>query len=350
MHRSSTMGGNVVTNPKRDNLSNERLKDLADLAVRHYELNQSIDDLAADLGVDQSTISRRLIRAKKEGLVHTLVVPPLGYEHLTELAQDTRYEFELEDVVLVRGRADFLDMKTEDNPAKETLVLSIAQAAARYLEQHLTNQDTLLVPWGRMSYYISRQLRPPRHLPGLTVVPMIGLFGLEDHPFESNILASHIATLFGGHSILLPGPAVVDKKSSKVIQALPLVRRVKELYQRATVAIVPLAQPDPQDSTLVRMGLLSADDVKDSISRGAVGEVISWWFDHNGMLVEDQVNDAIGLGLDGLRNMVKNRAKVVAVVGASRERIHPLQVAISHGIVNTLITDHITAKELLRPS
>ena len=342
-------GVRMAIEKKPARMSSERLNHLADLAIRHYELNQSVDDLAADIGVDQSTITRRLSRARKEGLVHTLVVPPLDYEHLTNLEQDVRYQFDLEDVVLVRGRADLLDTE-EESAAREALVLSIAQAAARYLERFLTSRDTLLVPWGRMVHYIARQLRPPGHLPDLTVIPMVGLFGLEDHPFESNVLASHIASLFGGRSILLAAPAVVEKGSSRMIESLPLVQRVKALYEQATVAIVPLASPDPEDSTVVRMGLLEGDAVRDLISRGAVGEVASWWFDRNGSLVEDRANHVIGLGLDGLSRMVSNRARVIAVVGANRDRIPPLKVALTHGLVNTLITDHITAKELLRES
>ena len=336
------------TKRSQSGMSNDRLNHLADLAIRHYELNQSVDELAADLGVDQSTITRRLSRARKEGLVRTLVVPPVDYEQLTKLEQDVRYEFELEDAVLVRGRADLLEIKTgEENAAKEALVLSIAQAAARYLERYLTNRDILLVPWGRMAYYIARQLRPPRHLPGLTVIPMVGLFGLEEHPFESNILASHIASLFGGGSVLLPAPAIVEKESSKVVETLPLVQRVKELYEKATVAIVPITPPDPENSSVVRMGLLTGNAVRDLTARGAVGEVASWWFDNNGKLVEDSANRAIGLGLDGLSRMVARRARVIAVVGASRERIRPLKVTLSQGLANILITDHITAKELL---
>ena len=339
----------MTSGKRQGRVSADRLNHLTDLAIRHYEFNQSVDDLAADFGVDQSTITRRLSRARSEGIIQTLVVPPLEYEHLTNLEQDVRYRFGLEDVVLVRGRADLLE-RGDESAAREALVLSIAQAAARYLEQTLTNRDTLLVPWGRMVHYIGSQLRPPGHLSDLTVVPMVGLFGLEDHPFESNVLASHIASLFGGRSILLPAPAVVAKDVSEIIESLPLVQRVKALYERATVAVFPLAAPDPENSTVVRMGLLSSGAVRDLISRGAVGEVASWWFDHNGRLVEDRANHAIGLGLDGLSRMVTDRAKVIAVVGASRERILPLKVALTHGLVNTLITDHITARELLHES
>ena len=269
---------------------------------------------------------------------------------LTGLEQDVRYKFELEDVVLVPGRDDILAMK-EDAPQKEVLVLSIAQAAARYLEEHLTNRDTLLVPWGRMANYISRQLRPPRPLPGLTIVPMVGVLALEHNPFDANILAAYIATQFGGRSFLLPAPAVVERGIGKIIEALPLVQRVKALYEEATVALVPLAPRDTEHSTVVRMGLLSGDTVRNLLARGAVGEIAShWWFDGKGQIVQEEGEHTIGLGLDGLSRMVMRRAKVMAVVGASRERIPPLKVALNHGLVNILVTDHVTARDLLRES
>jgi len=331
----------MVSDRSRRRISN------VELAVRHFELGQSVDELAAAMNVDQSTIRRRLSQAKKDGLVRTLVVPPLDYAELTKLEQDVRYRFDLESVVLTAGREDIMDMPDE-TAAKEALVLSIAQAAARHLEEHLTNRDTLVVPWGRMANYIARQLRPPQSLPGVTVVPMVGVLALEHNPFDANLLASAFASKFGGRSFLLPAPALVERALGEVIEAIPLVRRVKELYEEATVAIVPLAAPDPERSTVVRMDLVSSDTVRNLVGRGAVGEIAShWWFDREGRTVEEPARHAIGLGLDGLSRMVKRRAKVIAVVGASRERIAPLRVALDHQLVNTLITDDVTAKLLL---
>ena len=321
--------------------------DLVDVAIRHYELGEPIDALAADRGVDQSTIRRWLSRAKKEGLIRTLVVPPLSDEENTRLRQDVRYAFELEDVVTVPGRDDVLDVGDE-SAQKEALVFSIAQAAAIYLEDHLTNKDILLVPWGRMANYIARQIKAPRPLPGLTVVPMEGVMGVDDDPFEANILASSIASKFGGHSLLLPAPAVVDSKLGQIIEALPLVTRVMELYREATAAIVPLAAPNLERSTVVRTGLLSVERLKDLIARGAVGEIAShWWFDSQGKIVGEGQIHPIGLGLDGLSEMVSRRAKVIAVVGGSRERVPSLKVALRHGLANVLITDHVSAQLLL---
>ena len=322
-------------------------EELIDLAIRHYELGEPVDSLAADRGLDQSTIRRWLARAKREGLVKTLVVPPLSDEGTSRLSQEVRYAFELEDVVTVPGREDVLEAADDTGP-KEAVVFSVAQAAARYLEEHLTNRDILLVPWGRMTNYIARQIRPPRPLPGLTVVPIEGVLGVAQDPFEANILASAIASKFGGHSLLLPAPAVVDGDVGQTIESLPLVKRVTDLYARATAAIISLAPPDPERSTVVTMGLLSAEQVKEMMNQGAVGEIAThWWFDGRGRPVNQERIHTIGLGLAGLSAMVRRRAKVVAVVGASRERVPPLKVALRHGLANVLITDHVSARLLV---
>lgn len=329
------------------NRNQRSASDLVDVAVRHYELGEPIDSLAADRGVDQSTIRRWLSRARSEGIIRTLVVPPLTEDDRTSLRHEVRYQFELEDVVIVPGREDVLNV-AEGAATKEALVLAIAQAAARYLEDHLTNRDTLLMPWGRMANYITRQIKAPHPLPGLTVAPMEGVMGVEHDPFEANILASSLASKFDGRSLLMPAPAVVDSRMSETIERQPLVERVTEEYQRATMAIVPLASPDPENSTVVRTGLMSVDAVKDLVARGAVGEIAShWWFDRLGGVVERPEVHAIGLGLSGLYQMVRRRAKAIAVVGASRERVRPLRVALTNGLVNVLVTDHVTAELLL---
>ena len=59
------------------NRNQRSISDLVDVSVRHYELGEPIEELAADRGVDQSTIRRWLSRARSEGIIRTLVVPPL---------------------------------------------------------------------------------------------------------------------------------------------------------------------------------------------------------------------------------------------------------------------------------
>ncbi|MCH8311304.1 MAG: helix-turn-helix domain-containing protein, partial [Chloroflexi bacterium] len=100
------------------NRNQRSISDLVDVAVRHYELGEPIEELAADRGVDPSTIRRWLSRARSEGIVRTLVVPPLTNDDSTTLRHELRYRFELEDVVIIPGRADVLD-STDETATKE---------------------------------------------------------------------------------------------------------------------------------------------------------------------------------------------------------------------------------------
>ena len=49
---------------------------LTDIATRHYLHGESQIAIARDLGLDPSTVSRHLQRARDEGIVHVEIRPP----------------------------------------------------------------------------------------------------------------------------------------------------------------------------------------------------------------------------------------------------------------------------------
>jgi deoxyribonucleoside regulator len=324
------------------------------VAWMHYREGLAPDEIGARIGKAPSTVRKMLKRAKEQGIVQIGIVPRIQLKELEHLRHRVRGWFELVDVQLVPGREDLMEdpCPQEKQPEREVLVFSIAQAAARYLEDQLKDRDVLAVPWGRMLSYISRQLQPTRTLPGLVAVPMVGVMGVEADPvgwsFEANTIAAQIAAAFGGRAWQLPAPAVADRPCYKALLRHPLVSRALEKLAEATVAVVPIAPVDPENSTVVRMGLLKKEQVERLKGRGAVGEIAShWWFTQEGEPLTDEGSFPIGLGLEGLRRMVEQNRQVIAVVGASEQRIKPLWVALQQGLVNTLITDHITAERLL---
>jgi central glycolytic genes regulator len=234
---------------------------------------------------------------------------------------------------------------------KESVVLAACQAAAQWLTDTLKDGDTLAVPWGRLASYVAGQLNPNYTLRSLVTVPIVGVTGVTTHPFEANTLAARIASAFGGQSLLLAAPAVVSPAAYDVICDQPLVRRVLDQMTRATVVITPIAAADPTTSTVVRQSLATADQVRYAMKNGAVGEIASfWWFDRMGRQVEMPDARPIGLGLRGLADVVRDDRFVAAIVAASRARVAPLRVALEQELVNVLITDSVTAQELLKES
>jgi DNA-binding transcriptional regulator LsrR (DeoR family) len=317
------------------------------IALKYFVEGKTAQEVADELRLERSFVSRRLKEARLRGMVHILVTPPVQMQELRGLERRLKSQYPLKEAVVIPGREDVMD--AESSADKESAVLACCQAAAQWLTDTLKDGDTLAVPWGRVASYVAGQLNPTYSLRNLVTVPVVGVTGVTTHPFEANTIAARIASVFGGQSLLLAAPAVVTPAAYDVISEQPLVKRVLDQAHGAQVVITPITQADPDTSTVVRQGLATADQVRYAMAQGAVGEIGSfWWFDRYGRQVEVPDARPIGLGLRGLADAVRDDRMVVAIVAASRARVAPLRVALEQELVNVLITDSVTAQELLK--
>ena len=316
------------------------------IALNYYVEGRTAQEVADELRLERSFVSRRLKEARLRGMVHILVTPPIQLQELRGLERRLKAQFPLREVVVIPGREDV--MEADGSADRESVLLATCQAAAQWLTDILKDGDTLAVPWGRVASYVAGQLNPNYGLRTLVTVPIVGVTGVASHPCEANTIAARIATVFGGQSLLLAAPAVATPAAYDVICDQPLVKRVLDQARRANVVITPIAAADPTTSTVVRQGLATAEQVRYAMRQGAVGEIGSfWWFDHQGRQVEIPDARPIGLGLRGLADVVRDDRYVMAIVAASRARVAPLRVALDQELVNVLITDSVTAQALL---
>lgn len=240
-------------------------------------------------------------------------------------------------------------MGEHDTGRKEAVLLLACQRAAAYLTHCVQQSKILAVPWGRIAAYVADFLQPPRPLTALEVAPMVGIIGAQITPaFEANAVAARFASAFGGKSLLLAAPALVTPAQYETFCQHRLVQEALQRLQQADTVLTPIGAPHPTESSIVKAGLMSAAEVQAMIDRRAVGEISNWWFDAAGQSLPTPHAQPIGLGLEGLQDIVKRGGTVVAVVAASQERIQPLQVAIQTKLVNVVVTDSITAQTLLQ--
>jgi DNA-binding transcriptional regulator LsrR (DeoR family) len=316
------------------------------IALKYYVEGKTAQEVADELRLERSFVSRRLKEARLRGMVHILVTPPVLVQELRGLERRLKSLYPLKEVTIIPGREDVMDV--ESSADKESVVLAACQAAAQWLTDTLQDGDTLAVPWGRVASYVSGQINPTFSLRTLVTVPIVGVTGLTTHPFEANTIAARIAAVFGGQSLLLAAPAVVSPEAYDVVSQIPLVKRVLDQAHRANVVITPIAAAEPHASTLVQQNLAKPEEIEYLMAQGAVGEIAGfWWFDREGRLVQIPNARPIGLGLRGLADVVRDERMVAAVVAASRARIAPLRVALEQELVNVLVTDHVTAQALL---
>ncbi|MBI3910037.1 MAG: hypothetical protein HY320_03785 [Armatimonadetes bacterium] len=309
----------------------------------------SQEAIAEELDLSRGTVQKLWVIAQEQNIYIEGVIPPVGVDFLVDLRKKVIQRLGLKGVRLVPGRSAMLDGTLPAN-AREVILHSAAAAAAEYLGKHVMNGDILCLAWGRVVHAIIRLLNIKHPRPNLTIVPMLGVMSVQPHWFEANALVEAAAAAYQtNHYYCLPIPAVVRNAAQKrVAMQLPLVTPVLQQVRRASFVVTSLAPPDPQESTLVRYGMLDRSDIQRVIQCGAIGEICAWWFDPEGHPVPDHNIEPIGLGLDGLRHVVEGNGTVMAMVAADRQRIAPLLAAIKGRLVNVVVTDHVTAEELLR--
>lgn len=318
------------------------------VAKLYYEERKTQEGIAWDFLTSKATVNRALEKAREKGIVRVQVINPKLPQGFRDIEEKLKITFDLKDAWLVPGRSEILDNSISDN-AREALLGSIARAAATYLDMHLSNEDILCITRGRVMSYVIEHLRPSVLLKNLKIVPMLGVLSLQKDDFDAAFLVSEIALIYGSEYFSLPVPAIArDVSQMNAVSNLPLVSQSLNLIKKSTIAFTTISPADPENATIGKTGVIKKEEVEELIKNGAVGEIGFWFFDSKGDEIKIPNYHSIGLGLKGLKSMVKQKKNVIAVVGAHQNRFKPILAAIKGKIFNVLITDHITADKLLK--
>src|SRR5712691_1917160 len=117
-------------------LADERF--LRKIAYLYYEDGHSQETIADMEFCSRQTVGKALQKSRERGIVRISIVPDLRVGYLRNLAREVRVQLGLEDLILVAGQS--LDAIHADEILDE-VVIEIANAAADYLDQLLTDSD-----------------------------------------------------------------------------------------------------------------------------------------------------------------------------------------------------------------
>jgi deoxyribonucleoside regulator len=320
---------------------------LRKVAYMYYVDGKTQEDIASMLYCSRQTIGKALQKARERRIVHISVIPEDRTGYLRNLARDLRFTLALEDLVLVPGRS--MDALAPDE-IFEDINADIATTAADYLDHLLTDRDILAVSGGRrIMRNVVRYLKPSKLLPGLEVVPTIGFVETRPSIGDSNLVAYDIAAAYGAKHAWLPVPAIVETlEQQQQARALPLVRNVIKTMERANVIMMGVWPAGPKKD-LIKRGVVSQEQLETLQALHPVGDINHWAFDATGRFINDLLQPPpyylTGLEIPRLKERVhRERIKVILVAGASSSYIPVIKALLKAGIVNILITDHVTAE------
>lgn len=308
------------------------IEQVLQIARHYYEQNKTQEEIAQQLLVSRSTVSRALKLARERGYIRTIVVAPST--NAPQLEAWFQARFNLQHVAIIPGRGNTPEVLD-----------SLGQTAAAYLNHVVPDHAVLTVAGGRTMLAVSKQLRPA-HRPDVTIVPAMGGW-VGDSAISANEVVREIAIHWQARAESLFAPAIVfDDVARQALWREESIRRTLEKARNATVACISLAGVIPDPNGLHRYyirssGLLPDEDHQHLLALGAVGESCAQFFDINGQSLNTW-NQAktIAVSLYDLKNI-----PVVVMVAAGIEKAWASLGACRGGFITTLIiTEELACK------
>ncbi len=312
-------------------IDDARLAYLAQVASLYYDQEKNQQEVADEIGVSRSAISRLLTEAHKKGVVEIIVHYP--WRTSSELEQALTSAFKLKAVrVLQRGNKPYQEM-----------LHGLGVLAARYLNSILSDGTTIGISWGTALYQMIRAM-PPLDLPSVEIIQLIGATGSENVPTDGPILAQLLANRLGGFCRYLHAPLIVDTEAGR--EALMQSRNIRETLAHAKkvdVALVGVGSTSSELYSLLRAGYVNEAEAQQIRTNGAVGDICAQHYSISGQWLDIELNRrAVGVGLEDLVRI----ETVIGVAGSSRKGAAILG-ALRGGYVNALITDDQAAQKVL---
>jgi deoxyribonucleoside regulator len=310
----------------------DRVLLMARIASLYYEVGLTQAEVARQVEVSRSTVSRLLDEARELGIVEVRIHHPLARAPVLE--RELKERFSLKGAWVL----------AEEGLPYDRMVRRLGDLAAEYLHDQLYAEAVLGLTWGRTVAAVVRAMRKPGSFP-VHVVQLAGSVGRMGPERDGLELARTLADVLGGSCLYMRAPIIV--KTAELCHALmedPDIREALRVGEKADFAIAGIGSVARDHSTVVETGYLSSQELSELAEAGAVGDIGSRHFDAQGKECRVDLNErVIGLSLEQLRAI----PRVVGVAGGSW-KAQAILAALRGGLVDILVTDQATAEYVLR--
>ncbi|MFZ7093140.1 sugar-binding transcriptional regulator [Primorskyibacter sp. 2E233] len=297
----------------------------------HYFVNEMTQaEIARMLDVTRLRVNQAIQRAKALGLVKIQIDSP--FVARIELQEKLK-----QGLGLVRA------VVTPANKTDYDFHRPVGAALAAHLTERLraANWRSFGVSWGLSLDSAIRKLQRQSH-PDLEVVSILGGTA-QGSTFNSFGIASGFADALGAHYSILTAPIYLSEGIDRELFLSQYA--LKEHFKKFDTldAVLLTCSNVSAKSFLVSHGLPKELTPEALIEAGAIGDVLGQFLDKDGNSVSHEVDDrTIGMPLDLVRTIPE---KIMAAAGPHKVDI--IRAACRCGLVDTLVTDDVTAQLLL---
>jgi deoxyribonucleoside regulator len=308
----------------------EENKLLSKISRLHYLEDINQQKIAEKLNISRTKVSRYLAKARKENIVEIKINS--AREKFEELENAIEKKFGIKECIVV-----------PTYEKEEEIYKQMALSLSNILERILKDGDNLGIGWGVTLRTVTDYLEANKKV-DIKIIPLLGGLGKVGTGVHTNSVAKTIADKYGGVSYVIHSPAVLDSKEAKeIIEKDSNTSEIIEMSNEIDTAIIGMSDIGPE-STLVKTGNFKIEDFNYLSSLGVVGDVNLIFINEFGEYIPNEIDERI------VRASIEKVRKINNIIGIGFgiKKIKVIIGAMRGKIINILITDEATAKNIIK--
>lgn len=293
----------------------------------YYDESLTQQEIADKLQVSRVSITRLLKQARERGIVQFQITKNLP-EPL-KLSRELQKSFGLKRVIIA-----------ESQLTREQTLHSIGKAGAKHLDDIIEPGIRIGFGWSGAIGYMGRYIAPRRAKVSFFVNDLAGHMLGRDNPYSIGL---KVAEAYSCNFEPLSVPMIMqDDEAKKTIIKEPHIERAFRNAERCDVAFVGVGAASSLN-TSVSAGYISEHEMTEIRNQGAIGEILIRFYNREGNPVSTLVDDrAMTLNWKCIKKI-----PYIVVLAVGSEKVEAIAGSIRARICHCLITDTLTAKELL---
>ena len=305
---------------------------LSEIAKLYYEDGLTQEEIARRVGLSRPLISRKLVEARKLGVVKIFINSEV--DHIVEMERRIRSAFSLK------------GLKIEPVPGDDPKLGArlAAKCAASYFAGFIGEGDRVATAWGRALNTVA-DCFPQLDCSVDLVMQCVGnIDNINSSIGMDGMITKLSRRLNAREAFTFSWPIVVS--SPIIANTILFDERVRALLESAKSCnklMASLSFADRKDC-LYNLGYLTSRDIDGLEAAGAVGNICHRFYDREGRSVAPEVDSRIiGISLEDIRRM-----DCVMACVAGPDKSLPLYYALKNQFIDVLVLDSFNAEALVR--
>jgi len=311
---------------------------LAYRIARYYYLdNLSQSEIAQMEQISRSTVSRMLDKARASGMVAIDIKMPVS-PLIDKLEADLKAALGLSRVIVVPASVSECSESTD-----ETVVQDLASIAATHMTELLDGCKVIGLGWGRTVYSTVGYMPFVEPDNSRLFIPLVSNYSVRNRFLQTSTIVSRYGERFGAQTYYLNISSVKRPDEQRTESEILNIKQLESYWNQMDAAVLSLGASlkddgnNPYQSEVARLVTGVGDQDRE---RGEMLSQLYFADGARGWMGRDA--EVVAFPLEKLKN-VKN---VVCIAGGFG-KAEAIVYAAKNGYFKTLITDHLTATEML---